>query len=267
MTVGALVDRTYRQILEPPDSQPASSRLSTGALIGALTLTLEEFDIPEDENLLRLGSIVEVGQELMRVTDFVAASRVDVFNAVRDNIIGLYPDLWTVKTEVLGSVGGGVYPLEDPLAVEVVEANPSNSGQRTINLEARIVDTHPATDGRAVIVSGGGTTSTLWLRYRKRFAVATSEDDVLADLGLEPVWQNLIVVGASADLMAGRDVQAASTEWVQSVLQAENIRVGTRISVAGGLAQYRDILMGRFRKGMRAEDSNRPKVHIREVFG
>ncbi len=294
-TVGALIDRMYRQILEPPDAQPASSRLSVLIDASTTTVVLALFDIPEDENLLRLGSILEIDQELMRVTGFDAATRtatvirgylgttatqhaqdaqiklsppyprVDAFNAVRDNVVGLYPDLWTVKTEVLGRVGGGVFPIEDPLAVEIVEANPDGSWG-TVNLPSRIVDNHPSVDGRAIIVNGNPPVSTIWFRYRRRFAAPTSEADTLTTLGVESVWETMVMVGAAADLMAGRDVQASHTEWVQSVMEAENIRVGTRLSVAGGLAQYRDILMQRFRKEMRGEDSNRIRIHQREVY-
>jgi len=296
MTIAALMDRTYRQILEPPDAQPASTRLKSVSALADLTLLLTDFDIPEDENLVRLGSILEVDIELMRVVGYDANThvaevirgylgtipadhaldaqvklspsypRIDVFNNIRDNIVALYPDLWTVRTEVIAPASDDAYPVTDSLMVEVVEANPYSSAMGTVNLDGRIVDNHPTIGGRAFVLNGTAQ-GELWLRYRRRFAAATSESDVLDDLGLEQVWETLVMVGAAADMMAGRDVPAAQTEWVQSVLQAENIRVGTRLSVAGGLAQYRDILLDRFKKEMRGEDSNRVKVHMNEVFG
>ena len=74
-TVQALIDRTYRQILEPPDAQPPTSRLVSGILDTDQTLDLTVFDIPEDENLLRLGSIIEIDSELMRVVAFNTSTR------------------------------------------------------------------------------------------------------------------------------------------------------------------------------------------------
>jgi hypothetical protein len=294
-TVAALIDRTYRQILEPPDAQPASSRLASAIDDTLDTFSLKTFDIPEDENLVRLGSIIEIGQELMRVVDFVPTTRavtvlrgylgtekaahveddqvklsppyprMDVFNAITENIVALYPDLWTVRTTVIAPAGDDVYPIADSLTVEVVELNPSDSPFGTVNIPARIVDNHPRVGGRALVVNGSAT-GQLWLRYRRRFALAADETALLADLGVETVWNTMVMVGAAADMMSGRDVQAVQTEWVQNALQSENIRVGTRLSVAGGLAQYRDILMARFMKEMRGEDSNRIRVHQREVF-
>lgn len=294
-TVGALMDRLYRQILEPPDAQPASARLNGAIDDVTNTLVLTTFDIPEDENLLRLGSIIEVGAECMRVTAFNSTTRtvtvlreqlgttatvhadaapvklsppyarIDVFNTIRDSIVGLYPMLWTVRTEVLAPVGVDAYPLNDPLAVEIVEANPANISRGTVRIDCRMVDSHPLTDSRTIITNCGPV-GNVWFRYRRRFGVAVAETDVLADLGVEDVWQMLVLVSAAADLMAGRDVSAAQTEWVQNVLAVEGIRVGQRISVAGGLSQYRDILIERYAKEMRAEDSNKPRIQMREAF-
>jgi hypothetical protein len=190
--------------------------------------------------------------------------RIEVFNAVAENIVQLYPDLWTVKTEVLSPVRGSIYSIEDPLAVEVVEATPNTATNQQVN--GRIVDNHPATDGRAIVLDPNASYGLVWFRYRRRFGVATSEADTLESLGVDESWTNLIAIGAAADLMVGRDLPAAHTEWVQSALEAENIRVGTRLSLAGGLAQYRDILMDRFKKEMRGEDSNRIRVHTADPF-
>lgn len=292
-TTGALIDRLYRRYLEPPDAQPASTRLVNTITDVETDITLTSFQIPEDENLLRIGSILELESELVEVNGFDATTRVasvlrgqlgteavahnlgiqiklsppfpriEAFDAIGSNIIGLYPDLWTVRTAVLGNVGLDVYPIQDPLAVEIVEANP-DGWPRTLQLDGRIVDNHPNVDGRAIVTNGGQLWSTVWFRYRRRFEYPTDEATTLEDLGLDQSWENLVLIGAAADLMAGRDITASMTDWVQATLETENIRVGTRMSIAGGLAQYRDILMGRFKREMRGEDSNRVRVHMND---
>ncbi len=92
-------------------------------------------------------------------------------------------------------------------------------------------------------------------------AKATSEDDTLTDLGLDERWVNIVMTGAAADLMTGKDIPASRTEWVKSVLEAENIRVGTRMSIAGGLRQYRNMLLDDASKEMKAEYG--PKIRMR----
>ena len=94
---------------------------------------------------------------------------------------------------------------------------------------------------------------------------AVEESDVLADLGLDERWSTIVLIGAAADLLVGRDVPAAQTEWVKSVLEAENIRVGTRMSISGGLRQYHGLLLKAAMKEMKAE--YRPTVRMRTVNG
>lgn len=295
-TVQYLIDKTYRQILEPPSAQPALTSFATGLTIGNFDFTRGDFEIPEDENLLRLGSVIEAGQELMRVSAYDSAlgtvtvrravlgtveedhaigdpiklsppfTRLDVFDAVRNNIISLYPRLWTVKTYTVSAVNGGsVFTLPDPLIVELIEAQPDQQIGGSLNFHGRIVDYHQFVDGRALILNTpiGGQ---VWARFRRRFGVAVAESDVLEDLGLDSVWEQIVVVGAAADVLAGRDVPEVNTEWVQSTLEAENIRVGSRLSLAAGLGQYRDLLLNRFANEMLAEDSSGVAMQMNDPF-
>jgi hypothetical protein len=128
-------------------------------------------------------------------------------------------------------------------------------------VEGRIVSYHPLTGARALLT--GGNSGVIWMRYRKRMGVAESEADVLADLGVEDSWINIVMMGAAATLMAGRDVPASQTEWIAATLEAENISVGTRMSIAGGLRQYRNILLNDASAEMKAEDSQKVKVHMK----
>jgi len=290
-TVGNVIDRLLVQWLTPPDDQYAQIRLAadiTDTLVNEVIV--HSFTIAEDEALLRQGSIVEVDQELLRVVSWDSAkkimtvtrgeygttpavhsvpklmnlnppyTRASIFEAVADNIIQLYPKLFTASTELLSGVSGNVLSINDDLAVEITEIW-SGDFQSTIDVDGRIVDYHPSAGGRAVITNV--PISTAWVRWKRRFGRAEAETDLLEDLGLDERWVTIVMVGAAADLMVGRDIPAARTEWVKSVLEAENIRVGTRMSISGGLRQYRGLLLDEFSKEMKAE--YRPKVHMREI--
>lgn len=117
--------------------------------------------------------------------------------------------------------------------------------------------------GRALISPPGY--STVWLRYRRRMGRAVSELDTLESLGVDDRWLQIVVVGVAADLLAGRDVPQERSEWVQSVLEAENIRIGSRMSIAGGLRQYRNMLMRDAMGEMKAE--YRLRVAMNSPFG
>ena len=295
MTVGAIVDRMYRNYLYPPDARPAQCLLNGFINDTATSIAFDNFVLPEDEELMATGVVVEIGSELIQVVTydpltttatlvkraFLGTTAVDhtddslvilspsfprlsVFEAVADNILTLYPRLYTVTTGSVVSVAAGISAMDDVLAVEVVECWEDGFSTST-DLDARIVDYHPSTGGRALITNL--RSGQVWVRYRRRFGdvgeETTGEATLLADIGMEQRWVNIVMAGAAGDLFAGRDIPASITRWVGAVLEAANIPVGTRAELAQGLAQYRGHLLVQAQKEMRAEYKS--KVHMRPV--
>jgi len=288
--IRGVIDRTFRTYLEPPDAQPASATLGTTIDDTVTAFVVSGFVLPEDEELMRAGVLVELDSELVLVqtydeftggvvgvrgyagTTAVAHTsgdpvklsppypRQSVFEAVADNIITLYPELSTVRTEYLSTVTGNVAAFDDYLAVEIEEIWGGAQGQE-YGVDGRLVDFHPAVGSRAVLLND--YYGAVWVKYRRRFGDATTEEDTLEELGVEERWANIIIVGTCADLFAGRDLPASHTEWVGNTLQAENIRVGVRSSLAGALSQYRNMLIDRAKSEMRAE--YKAKVLVRQV--
>ncbi len=279
-TVQDIIERLNLQWLTPPDGQDIQLQLSGDIVDGDQTeISIGAFIIPEDEALLRQGVLIEVDQEIMRVVvyDTVNSSvtvtrgeyrtealahlqpklmvlnpsfpRSTIFEAVADNIIQLYPKLYTAASANLVPVNGLVASIESE-AVEVLEVWAGDFAS-TIDIKARIVDFHPAVGGRAIILNRG--IGSFWARYKRRMVKATAETDTLEDLGVDERWVNIVMAGAAADLMAGRDIEASHTEWVKSVLEAESIRVGTRMSIGAGLRQYRTLLLADAAQEMDAE--------------
>ena len=153
-TVRDVMARLYRTYLYPPDFQPPTnfvvSYTDDTPSPGFATVVLGEWAVADDENLLRQGAIIEIGQQLMLVresddqtltlvvlkgaygtpTDQVPAvndpvilsppyARYSVFQAVGDNIITLSPRLYTVSAQNLVEVTGGIAGVGDELALSV----------------------------------------------------------------------------------------------------------------------------------------------------
>tara|TARA_R100000426_G_C4822650_1_gene111152 strand:- start:191 stop:1198 length:1008 start_codon:yes stop_codon:yes gene_type:complete len=136
-TIGNLVDRVYREYLEPVDKVESYSYLSAGIndSVDSITYDGNLFSI-EEEDALDAGAIVEVGQELMYTTALNATTntitvkrgqrgttaaahsagdlikiapafpRKNVFEAVVDQVKNLYPTLFAVETIELTSSTG-----------------------------------------------------------------------------------------------------------------------------------------------------------------
>ena len=136
-TIGDLVDRVYREYLEPVDKVESYSYLSSGIndSVDSITYDGNLFSI-EEEDALDAGAIVEVGQELMYTTalntttntitvkrgqrgttatahsagDLIkiapAFPRKNVYEAIVDQIKNLYPTLFATETiELTASTG------------------------------------------------------------------------------------------------------------------------------------------------------------------
>ena len=141
-TIGNLVDRTYREYLEPMDDIVSYTTL-TGAINDTETSVAYNGDLlsVEEEDALDAGAIIEIGQELMICTDLNAVAntitvtrgargttaashsigdlikiappfpRINVFDAVCDQIKNLYPTLFATETKSITSKVGYI-PLE-----------------------------------------------------------------------------------------------------------------------------------------------------------
>jgi len=136
-TIGDLVDRVYREYLEPAESLESYSFLTGGIDASATTLAYsgDMFSV-EEEDSLDAGTIIEVGQELMFSTGLNTVSneitvtrgargttatthdagdilkisptypRKNVYDAISDQIENLYPTLFAVETKTLTSGTG-----------------------------------------------------------------------------------------------------------------------------------------------------------------
>lgn len=292
-TIRSVLDRLYRTYLEPPDAQPVVAFPSSPLTADAqdTTLVVDSFAVPEDEQLVRLGILAQQGRELYQVRGYDQANgqltivrqvrstpleahpagqelilspaypRHSAFEAIADNITTLSPRLFTVRNVFLASVSERVAPLDDTLATDVLRITRDGSNDET-DYYGEIVDYHPDANGRAVVTRD--PLGTFWLRYRRRMQAPGSEDDTLDSLGVDDRWVGVLMAGAAADLMVGRDISASHTDYVTKVLEAENISVGTRQSIAFALRQYRDVLLNGFSKEMTQE--YRPKVQMRNPF-
>ena len=128
-TIADLINRTYREYLEPVDSVESYSYITSGISDSATSITYDGnlFSV-EEEDALDAGAIIEIGQELMYTTALNAPTntitvkrgqrgttaaahssgdlikiapafpRKNIYDAIVDQIKNLYPTLFAVET-------------------------------------------------------------------------------------------------------------------------------------------------------------------------
>jgi len=282
--VSTLVDRIYRDFLNKPDDLSAFSRLD-GAINNSVTSLTYESGLfsSEEENLLGNGALVEVDQEIMLVTaantstrtltvargysGTTAASHDDkanifinptfprksVFDAVADNIVRLYPTLYNVTT--ITTTANSTYQEVAASTVEVLSSYVQNaSGEQYTSAGIELLKNFPpSTTNTAVQFYNTSNGKTVYLVVKRKFVRPSAEtDDLSTACLLEDEYQQIVMVGAVADIVGATDVDASTQEFITEKLAAENYPVGSGERLRNALLRLRSLLIDEARGNLRS---------------
>ena len=282
--VSTLVDRIYRDFLNKPDDLAAFSRLDGGMTDVQTTLSYEDglFSV-EEENLLGNGAIVEVDQELMLVTNANTSTRVlsvsrgyqgtaaashndktnifinptfprkSVFDAVADNIVRLYPSLYNVTTTSVTS--NSTYAEVPASTIEVLTSYVQNSsGEKYTSAGIELLrDFPPSSTNAAVQFYNTSTGKTVYLVVKRKFVRPTDETvDLSTTCLIEDEYEQIVMVGAVADIVGATDIDATTQEFITEKLAAENYPVGSGERLRNALLRLRSLLIDEARGNLRS---------------
>ena len=282
--VSTLIDRIYRDFLNKPDDLAAFSRLDGAITDSDTSLTYEDglFSV-EEENLLEAGALVEVDQELMLVTDANPSTRVltvsrgyagttaaahsdkdniflnptfprkSVFDAVADNIVRLYPSLYNVTTTNVTSTS--TYAEVPASTVEVLTSYVQNaSGEQYTSAGIELLrDFPPSTTNTAVQFYNTSNGKTVHLVIKRKFVRPTAETDDLATTCLiSNEYEQIVMVGAVADIVGATDIDATTQEFITEKLAQENYPVGSGERLRNALLRLRSLLIDEARGNLRS---------------
>jgi len=282
--VSTLVDRIYRDFLNKPDDLAAFSRLDGAMTDAQTTLSYEDglFSV-EEENLLGNGAIVEVDQELMLVTNANTSTRVlsvsrgyqgttaashndkrnifinptfprkSVFDAVADNIVRLYPSLYNVTTTSVTS--NSTYAEVPSSTIEILTSYVQNSsGEKYTSAGIELLrDFPPSSTNAAVQFYNTSTGKTVYLVVKRKFVRPTDETvDLSTTCLIEDEYEQIVMVGAVADIVGATDIDATTQEFITEKLAAENYPVGSGERLRNALLRLRSLLIDEARGNLRS---------------
>ena len=315
--IEGLVNRVYREYLEPNDDVQSFTYLSTAIDNTATSIVYNNTVITsEEEDAMSAGNFIEINRELMLITAIDTASttltvmrgargtdkdshgintlikinppfpRKNVFDAVADQITNLYPTLYAVETveatsgtgyTLLGSYSSPgtnnylVTPIKaisqytdwsagsdqtgltfKGVAVEMIDLpNPFTYTDST-GTERTITYTSGPDVVHALQFSGIASGHTCYVTFKKKFVQPTAETDTLATIGLEDEYEPIIMAGVAAHMLSGRDIPAATTEFVTDQLGTANFPVGAASNIRNGLLSYQATLLEQAKKDLKA---------------
>ena len=282
--VSTLVDRIYRDFLNKPDDLSAFSRLD-GAVDNTTTTLIYEDGLlsSEEENLLDGGAIIEINQELMLVTNIVSSTRTltvsraysgttaashgdktnifinptfprkSVFDAVSANISRLYPSLYNVTTTNV--VSNTTYQEVPASTVEILTSYVQNAtGNQYTSAGIELLrDFPPSSTNTAVQFYNTTNGKTVHLVVKRKFVRPTDETSDLETVCLIPAeYEQIVMVGAVADIMGATDVDASTQEFITEKLAAESYPVGSGERLRNALLRLRSLLIDEARGNLRS---------------
>ena len=282
--VSTLVDRIYRDFLNKPDDLSAFSRLD-GAVDNTTTTLIYEDGLlsSEEENLLDGGAIIEINQELMLVTNIVSSTRTltvsraysgttaashgdktnifinptfprkTVFDAVSDNISRLYPSLYNVTTTNV--VANTTYQEVPASTVEILTSYVQNAtGNQYTSAGIELLrDFPPSSTNTAVQFYNTTNGKTVHLVVKRKFVRPTDETSDLETVCLIPAeYEQIVMVGAVADIMGATDVDASTQEFITEKLAADSYPVGSGERLRNALLRLRSLLIDEARGNLRS---------------
>ena len=317
-TIGDLVDRTYREYLEPMEDLVSYTTLTSG-IDASVTEVAYNGDLlsVEEEDALDAGAIIEIGKELILCKDLNSVAntitvvrgargttaeahtagdlikiappfpRKNVFDAVCDQIKNLFPTLFAVETkEVIANSGYtllGTYdaPGTNNYLVSVLKAisqyTDFESGTdqtstvfrpvsvQMVNLPNPFVYTDDGGVERTITYTSGPNQvnalqfynilsgQSTFVTFKKKFIEPTAETDTLATVGLEDEYEPIIMAGVAAQLIEGKDIPPATTDYISDQMAINNFPVGSANSLRNSLLQYQQLLLTQARKYLRAQ--------------
>tara|TARA_R110002012_G_scaffold32100_6_gene95345 strand:+ start:1428 stop:2444 length:1017 start_codon:yes stop_codon:yes gene_type:complete len=318
--IQGLVDRVYREYLEPMDDLTSYTTLNEGSELSASDTVITfngDLLTQEEEDAMDAGTIIECETELMRcvsldtvnnqvtvvrgVRGTTASTHADgkvlkisppfprknVFDAVCDQIKNLFPTIFAVETQSIttGSgytlIGSHDSPGTNNYLVSILSAisqyTDFSSGSNTTGVNFSPVTcslvelpnpfTYTDSDGvsrtityttgpstvHAIQFAGIASGHTAHVTFKKKFIEPTAETDTLATVGLEEEYVPIIMAGVAAQMMSGRDIPAATADYISDQLATSNYPVGSSNSVRNSLLQYQQLLINQARKYLRAK--------------
>ena len=327
-TIGTLIDRVYREYLEPVDKVESYSYITntdsisdskTGLTSSGTTLKYDGtlFSI-EEEDALDAGAIIEVGQELMYTTALNASAneitvkrgqrgttaaehencslvkiapafpRKNVYEAVVDQIKNLYPTLFAVETieltastgyKLLGTHGtdGDSYnylvtPLKaisqytdwqsgsdqtglkyNGVAIEMIDLpNPFTYTDDTSTERTKTYTTGPDVV-HAVQFVGISAGHTVFVTFKKKFVAPTAETTTLSSIGLETEYEPIVMAGAAAQMLVGKDIKQIDAKYITEQMAVSNAPIGSSNTISSSLLRYQQLLIQQARSNLRSK--------------
>lgn len=281
-TVAELADRAMRDYLRQADDQPLIITLTSAVDSSETTFAYEDVTLaPDEESAIAPGVIVEFDTEQVRVktvddtgdtftciravngttaaahaegTEGTVAptfTRASLIDAIKDNVVALYPQLWQTTTTTL-SISSG--QAEAPAAAVSAVGATYLSGGRPRPADVELIDWTPSSTGKLVLTYSVSSGTDIYFTWRGKFD-RPDTDDELSTAGVRAEWERIVAIGAVAQVVAGRDLDALTAEYITEQLERDALPSDATQRIRNGLLTLYNIWINEAHNNLRGESA------------
>lgn len=242
---------------------------------------------PEEEELIGAGSVIEIDQELMMVEDINTVQRtltvergrlgstathhltgtdiiikpkyprINVAGAIGDQIVGLYPALYAVKKTTITTTATQYAEMPAGttriLQAKIDLSTTSNTVYSDLPLTLLTDFTPSSTEAAVQFPSSPSSGKSVYVVYASKFTRPSAEtDDLNTVSGLEDFHEQIVMVGAVAQMLSELDVDATTQDFITENLEQRGIPVGSGERLRNALLRYYGVLLDRARREQRS---------------
>jgi hypothetical protein len=286
-TVAQLINQTYRDWLTGAADQPVRGVLDTTITDSDTTVLVNLAALAADEqDAFALGVVVELERELVYVTDVTVASNVatltvvraangttaathssgtyvypsptyarqSVFDAICDEVVGLWPELYALTTQTVTI--GTSYTEVSALAEAPQKLYWMDGSAIGAEMPELLKNFPPSSTTRAIVTQVAPPGKTGYFTYRAKFARPSSESvDLVATTGLDQSWERIVAIGAVASIISGvTELDPLTSEFIAEQLARETTPTGTSGQLVTRLLRLRNEWITRAQRQLRARD-------------
>ena len=116
----------------------------------------------------------------------------------------------------------------------------------------------------AVQFTGISAGHTVFVTFKKKFIEPTNESTTLASIGLETEYEPIVMAGAAAQMLVGKDIKSINASYITDQIAVQNAPVGSSNTISSSLLRYQQLLIQQARSNLMSKYPE--PVHLNSIL-
>ena len=93
----------------------------------------------------------------------------------------------------------------------------------------------------------------VYVTFKKKFVAPTAETTTLTSIGLETEYEPIVMAGAAAQMLVGKDIKQIDAKYITEQMAVANAPIGSSNTISSSLLRYQQLLIQQARSNLRSK--------------